>query len=175
MTRKAAMMIGLAVTLALYYFAILPLEAGRPAMQEELRAERATLMKYKRFLETVKDGEGQLKAAKERLEELERGMVPASDVSLALATLQGRVQDKVQASGLQILSIKSQVAEDGKGGYKVLPIFIDCTGDTSELSKLLKSLDSAGSMISVDSLSVSVLRANMLRIKLNISGLMRVK
>ena len=175
MTRKAAIMIGLAVLLAIYYFAILPLDEARPAMQQELRAEKATLMKYERFLETVKDGDSQLKAARQRVEELEKGMVPASDESLALATLQGRVQDKVQASGLKILSIKSQPADEGKGGYKVLPIFIDCTGDTSELSRLLKSLDSEGAMVSLDSISVSVLRSDMLRIKLNISGLMRAR
>lgn len=176
MTRKAAMMIGLAVTLAIYYFAVMPLEAGRPAMQAELRAEHATLLKYRRFLETVKDGDEQLREARSRVEQLERGMVPASDISLAMATLQGRAQDKVQAAGLKILSIKSQPAEDGgAGGYRRLPIFIDCTGDASELSRLLKSLDTPDVMISLDSISISMLRTDMMRIKLNLSGLMRQK
>jgi Tfp pilus assembly protein PilO len=138
----------------------------------QLESRHASLAKHKRFIKRTQDAGGELENARKELKKMEKYIIKATDTSLAFAELQTKIQDIAAQSGLSIKSIKPLPVVDYRG-HKGLPIFMDAMGNIRHLSKFLKFLDSTWEFISIDSISVSTSVHDNLRIKIQLSGLMK--
>lgn len=172
MKNSTIALIAMAAALALQLFVVSPLSEKRAAMREELAAQYTSLIKHERFIRMVKDADGELRAAREELDAIEKLFAGERDVSLAMARLQGKIQDMASLSGLGILSMKP-LTPVKYAGYNGLPIFMDCAGNALSLATFLKQIDQRTEMIAVEKLNVNVGRDGQLRIKIQLSGLMR--
>jgi len=172
MSRNIIILAAVTALLTLYVLFISPLDEKRSTLKDELYVQYKSLIKHERFISSTQNAQEELEKARTDLEAKENHIIIASDVSLAFAQLQTKVQDMAKQAGLTVTQLKPLQAEDKKVGYKLLPLFIDCRGEIWQLSKFLNFLDSTPDFISVDRLQVTETQGK-LRIKVQISGLMR--
>ncbi len=172
MSRTTFALIAFAVALAVHIFVILPLEGSREAIQEQLFIEHKSLIKHERFLTESAGAKQELESLKRKMQRLEKRIVREKDSSLAFASIQGAVQDMASSAGIRVNSIKP-LSPDETGVYSRMPLFLDGTGDMLGLSSFLKLLDSSRELISIDKLGITRGRKGKLRIKIELSGLMK--
>jgi Tfp pilus assembly protein PilO len=170
--RNRIIILVLAAIAGVYIFLVSPLEDRRAELGEQLEARYATLMKHERFILRTKNADIDLEDARKELQKMEQFIIQATDTSLAFAELQTKIQDIAASAGLSIKSIKPLPPVTYKG-HKGLPIFMDATGGIRQLSRFLNHLDSTWEFISIDSMNVATTQKNGLRIKIQLSGLMR--
>ncbi|MDA8169759.1 MAG: type II secretion system protein GspM [Nitrospiraceae bacterium] len=179
--RKSFLVVGLAVLLvSIYVLVVEPLDGKRQLLQEETGTNYANIEKYQAFVNGARSSGNELEAAKKGLEKLEEGVIREKDESLAFARLQLRLQDMAKSAGLSMLTIRPVQSSNGKG-YRILPIYMEAEGSIKQLSGFLKKMDSPHSYMQVDRLlinrkdtgDVKDKEKNTLRIKMQVSGLMR--
>lgn len=158
-----------AAIVGIYVFFISPLEGKREELREKLREQHAVLGEYE---EIVRLGEGGLKAAKAELLRIERHVIAPTDESLAFSKLQIKVEDFASDSGLLITSIRPLLAVKC-GHYVGLPIHLDAISDIGQLSEFLRKLDSSSLYMRIDKIDVSQAPQELLRVRMQISGLMK--
>lgn len=163
-------LIGIAGLLGIYVLLVAPLKDKRVELKDRLFVEYKTMAKLENFIGSSLGAEGDIEKAAAELEEMEQYIIHEPDVSLAFASLQSKVQDLAESSGMRITSIKPLQAVTYEG-YLGLPIFVDCNGDMRQLSSFLNFLDSSWEFIAIDKLNVSVLPQGRLRVKIQLSGL----
>jgi len=166
-------MTAVAALIAFYAFFISPLSEKRKEIQDNLFIQYKSLLKHERFLKNAQNAEEELKKAQTELEKKEDFIIRESDVSLAFAKLQTKIQDMANTAGLTITSFKPLQPESQKVGYKRLPLYMDCRGNMAQLSDLLNYLDSTPEFIAIDSLQISALPQGELRIRIQLSGNMK--
>jgi Tfp pilus assembly protein PilO len=159
--------------LTLYVMFISPLDEKREAMKDELFVQYKSLLKHEEFISSTQNAQEELEKARAELEKKEKHIINASDVSLAFAELQAKVQDMADQSGMTITQLKPLQAEQNESGYSRLPLFMDCWGKIWQLSKFLNFLDSTPEFLAIDRLQITVGRQGSLRIKIQLSGLMK--
>lgn len=148
------------------------LDEKRTALHESLEVNYATFAKKRDFiLRTVKAGPA-LESALTDLEASESHIIPQSDTSLAFAKLQARVQDLSQSSGMRVYSIR-QLPPVAHKGYISLPLFIDMRGNITTFSELLRTIGEADDFIAIDSINVTSSQQGTLRVRVQLSGLMK--
>lgn len=170
MSRTTLALAAAAALLGAYVLLVAPLEEKREGIKEKLFVEHRSMVKHERFISSARDTEVDIEKAAKELEEMEQFIIKESDLSLAFASLQSKVQDMAESAGLRITSIKPLQAV-GYEGYRGLPIFMDCTGGMGQLSDFLNYLDSSWEFIAIDRLGISVLPRGELRVKIQLSGL----
>lgn len=171
--RRSVVLAGvLAALVGAYVFFVAPLSEKRTELKERLQTEYMTLKKYEKFIQRTEGAEAELKAAAKKLKKMERNTIHADDTSLAFSRLQIKIQDIAEASGFTITSIKP-LSPVNHNGYAGLPIYLNGTADIAHLSSFLKSLDSNKVFISIDRLDVATAPEKTLRIKMQLSGLMK--
>lgn len=170
MSKTMKVLIAATAVLGLYVFAVSPLEEKREDIKERLFVEYKTLLKHERFISGGTDAREDLKALEEEVLSLEKRIIGKKDPSLAFASLQSTVQDMAEGAKLSINSIKPLEPVEN-GGYMIMPIFMDGTGDIASLDAFLKKLDRSWKLISLDKLNISTAPRGGLRIKMQISGL----
>lgn len=173
MRKHKTALISLASVIALYLFVITPLEKGRERIVNELPQKQASLAKYRHFLLTYGEEKERLHEHRQELEQVEKFIIPESDPTLAAASVQSSVQDLAALAGIKVNSIRalSPVIEKG---YSRLPVYVDGAGRMKNISTLLKMVDSGREKLAVDKLDISTSReSRMLRVKIQLSGLMR--
>ncbi len=173
MNRNLLIMTVIAALIAFYSFIIDPLSDKRASIQDDLFLQYKSLMKHEQFLRNAQSAEEELENSRTELEKQEEFIIRENDTSLAFARLQTKVQDMAASAGLEITSLKPLQGTDQKVGYKKLPLYMDCKGNMSQLSKFLNHLDSTWEFIAIDSLQVSVMLQGKLRIRIQLSGLMK--
>lgn len=161
-----------AAVLAAYFFLISPLSEKREELKENLYTQHKTLVKYEKFISNTKQSEEELLHAREKLREMEQYIIDKPDVSLAFAELQTSIQKMAKTAGLSITSIKPLPAVDYPG-YKGLPLLVEATGNIGNFGKFLNHLDSTWQFISVDKINVNTAPRDKLRVKVQLTGLMR--
>jgi Tfp pilus assembly protein PilO len=172
MSRTTIAIIAVAALLGSYVLLIRPLEEKRAEIKEELEMNYTTLVKNERFIKRTEKAGVELEDARQELEEMEQYIIPSVDTSIAFAQLQTKIQNIADSAGLRVMSVKPLAPINYKG-YKGLPIYMDSMGGIQQLSRFLNYLDSTWEFISLDSLSVSGTTQNRLRIKVQLSGLMK--
>lgn len=172
MKRSTAVMIVVAIILAIYVLGISPLKEKREGIQESLFVEHKSLLKQERFIQSGRNAQDELAALEKDVAALEKYVIKEDNESLAFARLQGLVQDMSEAAGMSIDSMKPLVTKP-YDGYAMLPLAVDATGTIQQLSEFLHKLDRTSYMIRIDSLGISTTPTDTLRIKLQVSGLMR--
>jgi Tfp pilus assembly protein PilO len=172
MTRRTIILIVIAVVVGFYVFYVDDLAEKRPALQEKLEMDFTTLMKHEKFIQRTKMAGVDIEDALEELAEKEKHIIHTTDQSLAFARLQKKIQDLAYETGLRISTIKLLPAV-AHNGYTELPIFMDSTGDISNLSEFLKHIDSGKDFIGLDELDISSAPKGRLRVKMQLSGLMK--
>jgi Tfp pilus assembly protein PilO len=172
MIRKTVVIATLAATAAAYMLLIAPLAERRAELKERLQSSYFTLIKNEEFILRTQKAGIKMKDALKELEEMEQYIIHADDMSLGFATLQSRIQDIAMSSGMTITSIKPLTAVSYKG-YRGLPIYMEGVLGIKELSRFLNQLDSTWDFISIDSLIVSTTAKDMLKIKIQLSGLLK--
>jgi|Deesub1362A_J573_1020465.scaffolds.fasta_scaffold00077_85 Tfp pilus assembly protein PilO len=172
MRRSLALIGGFVIVIAVYVFFVAPLSDKRAQLKERLETDYMALKKYEKFIRSTEKAEIQLKDALKELEDMEKNIIQETDVSLAFAKLQLKIQDLADSSGLQIKSIKPLPVVNYKG-YTGLPIYMDGIGNISQLGEFLKLLDSTKEFINIERLHVTTTPKNTLRIKMQLSGLMK--
>jgi Tfp pilus assembly protein PilO len=155
-----------------YALFVAPVADQRAALAERLEATYDSLIKHEQFVRRTKETGLELDKARKELQEMEQFIVQAEDVSLGFAQLQSKIQDIAEDAGLNVRSIKP-LPSVMYAGYRGLPIFLDATGDIRQLSRFLNHLDSTWEFISVDSLNITATRQQTLRVRLQLSGLMK--
>lgn len=161
-----------AAIIAMHVLIVAPMGDSREAIQEQLFVEHRSLMKHERFIAEGHGATEELEALKGALKRQERRIVNEKDPSLAFATIQGKVQDMASGAGLRVNSMKPLAPKD-IGTYSRMPLFLDATGDMRGFSSFLKLVDSSEDLLSLDKLSVTVAPRGVLRIKMELSGLMK--
>jgi Tfp pilus assembly protein PilO len=172
MSRTTIAIIALAVILGVYVFLMRPLEEKRAEIKERLETNYTTLVKNERFIKRTEKAGVELKDAIKELEEMEQYIIHSADTSIAFAELQTKIQNIAEASGLYVTSVKPLTPVSYKG-YRGLPIYMDSLGNIEQLSRFLNYLDSTWEFISLDKLTVTINVQQRLRIKVQLSGLMR--
>jgi Tfp pilus assembly protein PilO len=173
MSRNIIILATATALLTLYVLFISPLDEKRDALKDELYVQYKSLMKHEAFISSTQNAQEDLEKARIELESREKHIIVASDVSLAFAQLQTKVQDMADQAGLTITQLKPLQAEDKEVGYKRLPLFMDCRGPIWKLSRFLNYLDSTPDFVAIDRLQVSLAPRGTLRIKIQLSGLMK--
>ncbi len=92
-------------------------------------------------------------------------------MSLALASLQSKIQDMAEGAQLKVNSVKPLESEK-IDGYRTLPLFLDTSGGMGSLSSFLRILESSGDLISLEKINVSRAPRGGLRVKMRLTGLM---
>ena len=172
MSRTTKVLIAAAAVLTFYTVLVAPLEDKREGIREHLYIEHRSLEKHERFIKGGGGAKEQMEAIRIELESLEKGLIKEKDSSLAFATLQGELQDMAGGARIQVNSIKPLEPEE-QDPYVTIPLLLDASSDIRGLSAFLKMLESSGELISLDKLSVSLAPQGGLRIKLQMSGLMK--
>lgn len=172
MNRTIAAIGIVAALAAVYVFLIAPLDEKRVDIQERLRMDYATLHKYEAVSGNREQIEPLLEQTRNDLQDIEQNIFPKTDLSVAFAKLQKNVQALARESGLTVTSVKP-LPTISYEHYTGLPLYIDCAGDIKELSEFLKSLDSRDVFYRIDRLNIAASRNGSLRIKMQLSGLMR--
>jgi Tfp pilus assembly protein PilO len=173
MRRNILILAVITALLVIYVLFIIPLDDKRGGLKEELFVQYKSLLKHEQFVNNAQNAQEDLTKARAELETKEKHIIIASDVSLAFAQLQTMVQDMADQAGLTITQMKPLQAAPNEVGYKLLPLFIDCHGEIWQLSKFLNFLDSTPDFIAVDRLQVTVAPQGKLRIRVQLSGLMK--
>jgi Tfp pilus assembly protein PilO len=75
-------------------------------------------------------------------------------------------------SGFSVTSIKPLPTVEFKN-YTGLPIFMDCNGNVKDLSNFLRRLDDPNTLLDIDRLNISAQQDGGLRIKIQLTGLMK--
>lgn len=175
MKRYTAIVIVIAALVFVYALTSLFLSPRRPDMREELASKFRALEKYQSLVNGADGIRAETGKIRAELDKLEKAVSPMTDESLAFARLQSEIQELAGDSGLVIVSMKTR--EPVKySGFIGLPVEVEAKGGIEALSMMLKSLDDPSSFISVERLDVSrpgVRADEELRIKLNVTGLMR--
>ena len=83
-----------------------------------------------------------------------------------------KVQDLALAADFAITSIRP-LAPEKQTGYTTLPLYVDATGTIQQLSKFLSLLDSSYEFIAIDKLQISNAPFETLRVRVQLSGLMK--
>jgi Tfp pilus assembly protein PilO len=148
------------------------LNTERAAMHETLEVNYATYAKKKSFIQRTLKAGSEIKAALTDLEQSEAKIIPQSDPSLGFAALQARVQDLAQDAGMRIYAIR-QLQSVTARGYISLPIFVEMRGDIATFSAFLRQIDAGEDFISIDNLNVTTSQEGTLRVRLQLSGLMK--
>jgi Tfp pilus assembly protein PilO len=172
MNRTTISIIVVAAVIIVYVLFIAPLPEKRGPLKERLQMDHTTLMKHERFIQRTKKAGVETEEALKDLEEKEKFIIHSTDKSLAFARLQTRIQNLTSRAGLRISTIKFLPAADHKG-YTELPIYVDSTGDISNLSEFLKSLDSGKDFIKINTIDISTAPKGKLRVKMQLAGLMK--
>ena len=172
MSRTTIAIIAVTAILGAYVLLVRPLEEKRAELKEKLEMNYTTLVKNERFIKRTEKAGVELEDARQELEEMEQYIIPSVDTSIAFAQLQTKIQNIADSAGLRVTSVKPLAPINYKG-YKGLPIYMDSLGDIQQLSRFLNYLDSTWEFISLDSLSVSATTQQRLRIKVQLSGLMK--
>ncbi len=166
----------LALVLGVYVFFISPaVSEKRTALREELDDRLSELRKNELLVMDKPAAQAGLEKARKRLDAMEKTMMQVPEEPLAVAKLQGRLQDLAERAGIKILSIKTRPSE-GKNGYYALPLEIEGTGGIGHVSDFLKAVDSGGEFVRIDRLSVSTTGLpgeETLRMKVVITGLIK--
>jgi Tfp pilus assembly protein PilO len=171
MNRTIATLGILAVLVAIYVLVLEPMSEKRVYMQEQLKTNYVTLVKYQKYQKQKGQSSKRLEVAQKALEMAESPLLSHSDTSVAFARLQLDVQRLAAMSGLQVTSVKPLPAVEFKH-YTGLPIFLDCTGDIKDLGEFLKSLDARDVLFGIDRLNVAAQQNGRLRVKIQLTGLM---
>jgi Tfp pilus assembly protein PilO len=171
MNRTIAILGVVAVLSAIYVLLLQPMEEKRGNMQEQLRSNYGTLIRYEKYSERKDDANERLEAALIELERIERHVLPNSDTSVAFAKLQLDIQRMATQSGLTVVSIKPLPTVEFKH-YTGLPIFLDCTGDIKNLGEFLRVLDSGDVLLDTNLRGIAAQQDGSLRIKIQLTGLM---
>jgi Tfp pilus assembly protein PilO len=172
MNRTIAAIGIIALLAAAYVLIVEPLAEKRVEMQDRLQADYSTLIKYARY-NKLKDHSGKrLEFSQQKLEKTESFILPSSDTSVAFAKLQRNVQGMATNSGLSVTSIKPLPTVEFKN-YTGLPIFIDCNGNVKDFSNFLRRLDDPSILLDIDRLNISAQQDGGLRIKIQLTGLMK--
>ncbi len=172
MSRTTLGFMVVAAVVAVYVLSIAPLDEKREEMQDRMFLEHKALLKYERFATGGDDAKRELETLRRKVAKLEKRIIDEEDRSLALASLQSKVQDRADDSGLKVNSVKPLEPEDLEG-YRTLPLFLDASGRMGPLSSFLKKLDSSGGLISLEKINISRAPRGGLRVKMQVTGLMK--
>lgn len=148
------------------------LDTERAALHETLDVNYATYVKKKSFIERTLKAGAETRAALKELQESESHLIPQADASLAFAELQARVQDIAQSAGMRIYAIR-QLQSVSSRGYVSLPLFVEMRGDIARFSTFLRELDAGDDFIGIDNMNVTASQEGALRVRLQLSGLMK--
>ena len=172
MSRTTLGFMVVAAVVAVYVLSIAPLDQKREEMQERMFLEHKALLKYERFATGGDDAKRELETLRRKVAKLEKRIIDEEDRSLALASLQSKVQDMADGSGLKVNSVKPLEPEDIEG-YRTLPLFLDTSGGMGQLSSFLKMLDRSGDLVSLEKINISRAPRGGLRVKMQLTGLMK--
>jgi Tfp pilus assembly protein PilO len=165
-------LVTIAALLGAYIFLVSPLEGKREGLKERLFVEYKTLRQHEEFISSTENAQAEVEQALEELTTMEKHVIQKKDTSLAFAELQKKVQRLAETSGMRVTSIKPLSAES-RYGYGVLPIFMDFTGSISNFSTFLRRLDKSSEFIAIDRMNISRVPLDKLRVKIQLSGLMK--
>jgi Tfp pilus assembly protein PilO len=172
MKRSTLVLMIIAALLGAYVFLVSPLEGKREELRERLFVEYKTLRQHEEFIGSTEDAQSEVEEALKELTDMEKHVIQNKDTSLAFAELQKKVQRLAETSGMRVTSIKP-LSTENRHGYAVLPIFMDFTGSISNFSTFLRRLDTSSEFIAIDRLNISRVPLNKLRVKIQLSGLMK--
>jgi Tfp pilus assembly protein PilO len=172
MKRSTPLLMMIAALLGAYVFLVSPLEGKREELRERLFVEYKTLRQHEEFIGSTEDAHAQVEEAVQELTDMEKHVIQKKDASLAFAELQKKVQRLAETSGMRVTSVKPLSAES-RHGYAILPIFMDFTGSISNFSAFLRRLDKSSEFIAIDRMNISRVPLNKLRVKIQLSGLMK--
>lgn len=172
MSRTTLGLMVVASVIALYVLFISPLDEKREPLQDQLFIEHKALVKFESFIASGADSRKELEGLREELAIMERSIIDEKDPSLAFAALQSEIQDMAERVGLRINSVKPLEPEE-HDGYRTIPLFLDSSGDISSLSSFLRKLDNSRKLISLEKINISVAPRGGLRIKMELTGIMR--
>ena len=99
-------LLGLAVTLLLLFFGILPLVEAGKKMGDEIAMKRKVLQKYDGLLQNRKAIEEDLQRNQKQYEEIQQRLLPGETPQLGAASLQEIVKKLADRSGIGIRSFK---------------------------------------------------------------------
>jgi Tfp pilus assembly protein PilO len=171
MKRSTLVLMIIAALLGAYVFLVSPLEGKREELRERLFVEYKTLRQHEEFIGSTEDAQTEVEEALKELTDMEKHVIQNKDTSL-FAELQKKVQRLAETSGMRVTSIKP-LSTENRHGYAVLPIFMDFTGSISNFSSFLRRLDRSSEFIAIDRLNISRVPLNKLRVKIQLSGLMK--
>ncbi len=172
MSRATLGLMVAAAVIALYVLLISPLGEKREAIQDQLFMEHKALVKFERFIASGTDTREKLDALRQELVVMERSIIDEKDPSLAFAALQSGLQDMAEGAGLNVNSLKPLEPEE-HGEYRTIPLFLDSSGNISSLSSFLRMIDNSRQLISLEKISITVAPRGGLRIKMELTGIMR--
>lgn len=170
--RRMALILA-ASAMALYLTVLSPLYKADEELRAQLPVQQAALLKYRSFVDKYTREQALMDEKRRGLEALERNIVMETDLSLATAAVQGKVQDLAASSGITLDSVRALSPVD-EGGYRALPVLMNGKGRINHISNLLYMLDQSRQLLRVDKLDISSTRdRGEMRIQVQISGLMR--
>lgn len=170
MSKTMWVLVSVAIALGIQFFVMSPLEAKREEVRERLFVQYKALQKYEKFVKDAKHSEAQFKQSRQELEKIEKGLLKETDLPLAFAELQGRVQGMAEDAGLSLTTYRPLTAHE-QSGYQGIPIVMEGVGSINQISEFLKTLDDTDDLISLTQMSISVVPQGNLRIKVELMGL----
>ncbi|UCG78064.1 MAG: type 4a pilus biogenesis protein PilO [Nitrospirota bacterium] len=162
-------LLGLSV---IYSFVIEPVNEWNSQNLEELYVKTRTLSKLEQVLEASVDTEQQVTDAVSELDNLSSLLIDVENDALGFARLNSYIQDLMQSTGMEIVSLKPLNVVKYKL-YAGLPLQINATADVKQINDFLQKLSSGKYLISVDTINIRVMnvrKPDKVRVKIEVSG-----
>jgi len=176
MKQRKIILFGALLIISVLLFQKFYLTPRSEALREEIQSKFGTLEKYETYLKGAGSTEKDMEAVISEMKTIERRLIPEKSEFLASASMQRIVSEVSEKSGLNVLTMRPINAIKDKN-FIFVPVYFEGTGNISQLSDFLNSVEKNPVMLKIDKMSLNV--TNMqnpkeLRFKIQLSGMGRI-
>jgi len=169
--------IGIALLILLYTFAVLPLVEARKSAEEEILLKRRALLRYEEYLGNRKVFEEELDRTQKQYEMIQRGLLAGETPQLGAASLQEIVRGLSEKDGVSIRSFRMLDPKE-IDAYRKISIQIDFNPNNSmlNLSQFIYDIEAHEKELMISEMELLVLNIrmpNQVQGSMVISGLMK--
>jgi Tfp pilus assembly protein PilO len=176
MKRRRFILIGALVTAGILLFQNSYLAPRSETMRGEIQSRYGLLQKYEAYLKGSGLTEREMAELIAEMKTIEKRLMSEKSEFLSSAGMQRIVAELSEKSGLSVLTMRPINAVKG-GNFITVPVYFEGTGNISQISDFLHSVEKNQVMLKIDKLSINV--TNMqnpkeLRFKMQLSAMARI-
>ncbi|GBE31859.1 general secretion pathway protein M [bacterium BMS3Bbin05] len=160
----------------LYSVVFTPLNEWHDGVVERLKVKSETLGRYRSFLSSASETEEKIKTVNAELKKNDISLIDSANDAIAVAKLNSYLQDVLERSGMEVISIKPYNVVKYKL-FAGFPIQITATADIKQVRDFLQEISEGKYLVSVDTINIRVInfrKPDKLRVRVLVSGYRKI-